>query len=107
MENPVIGFKDSKEWISDNDINPSSIVLCRYHNNVWNQLSTRKTDENADYLFYESNTPGIFPFAITAINEDVVTTTDHDNSEDVNMSSYKEIYSNEESEPNSVSVLVC
>lgn len=102
MENPVIGFKVSKEWISDNDIDPSSIVLCRYHDESWNQLSTRKTDENEGYFFYESDTPGFSPFAITAISEDIVTVKEQDNSEEVNMSLSGEMYSNEEGETNNI-----
>lgn len=67
MEDPVVGFKVSKEWLSDNDVEPDSIVLCRYHDGEWTSLATEAVDENENYFIYESETPGFSPFAISAV----------------------------------------
>ncbi|WP_129596569.1 PGF-pre-PGF domain-containing protein [Methanohalophilus profundi] len=58
MEDPVVGFGVSKEWISDNDVEPSSVVLCRYNDGEWTQLPTGVVEENENYFIYESETPG-------------------------------------------------
>lgn len=66
IENPVIGFKVQRSWIQDNQINADSIKLSRYSDDVWAALPTSKTDEDATYIYFESQTPGFSPFAITA-----------------------------------------
>ncbi|RNI12941.1 PGF-pre-PGF domain-containing protein [Methanohalophilus sp. RSK] len=76
MEDPVVGFRVSKEWISDNDVEPSSVVLCRYNDGEWTQLPTEVIDENENYFIYESETPGFSPFAISAIYEEEETSAD-------------------------------
>lgn len=63
--NPVISFRVSKTWMEENRIQTSTVKLNRYHLNAWNPLPTVKTGEDADYLFFESETPGFSPFAIT------------------------------------------
>ena len=65
IENPVVGFKVEKMWIENNNIEESSIKLNRYHGDTWTTLSTAKTDEDASYVYFESQTPGFSPFAIT------------------------------------------
>jgi PGF-pre-PGF domain-containing protein len=69
MDDPVVGFRVSKEWISDNDVEPSSVVLCRYHDGEWTSLTTEAIDENENYFIYESETPGFSPFAISAVGD--------------------------------------
>jgi PGF-pre-PGF domain-containing protein len=64
IANPVIGFRVDRNWIENNNINPDSIVLNRY-NGGWSKLSTRQTDSDANYLYFEATTPGFSPFAIT------------------------------------------
>ncbi len=66
IKNPVIGFRVSKEWIDNNDIDPATIALNRYNGDVWEILSTKQNDPEDDYLYFEANTPGFSPFAITA-----------------------------------------
>jgi PGF-pre-PGF domain-containing protein len=68
MDDPVVGFRVSKEWISDNDVEPSSVVLCRYHDGEWTHLPTEVIDESKNYFKYESETPGFSPFAISSIS---------------------------------------
>jgi len=69
MDDPVVGFRVSKEWLSDNVVEPDSIVLCRYNDGEWTQLPTEVIGEDKDYFTYESETPGFSPFAITAISQ--------------------------------------
>lgn len=65
IENPVINFRISKIWLEENRIQASTVKLNRYHLNAWNPLPTVKTGEDSDYIFFESETPGFSPFAIT------------------------------------------
>jgi len=66
IENPVVGFKVQRSWIQDNRIDANSIKLNRYSDDVWAALPTTKTDEDATYIYFESQTPGFSPFAVTA-----------------------------------------
>jgi PGF-pre-PGF domain-containing protein len=65
MENPVIGFKVETKWIESNDLEHGSITLNRYYNEEWIPLPTSKTNESASYIYFESQTSGFSPFAIT------------------------------------------
>jgi PGF-pre-PGF domain-containing protein len=64
IANPVIGFKVDRKWIEDNTIDPDSIVLNRYESG-WSRLSTRQTDSDANYLYFEASSPGFSTFVIT------------------------------------------
>ncbi|MGP8330355.1 MAG: PGF-pre-PGF domain-containing protein, partial [Methanosarcinaceae archaeon] len=66
IANPVIGFKVARSWIVANNIDVSKIRLNRYSDENWNPLATNLIKEDADYLHFESVTPGFSPFAITA-----------------------------------------
>lgn len=61
-----IGFKVQKSWAQNNNINISSMNLYNYNNSKWNLLDTHLTNEDMNYLYYESIVPGFSPFAITA-----------------------------------------
>jgi PGF-pre-PGF domain-containing protein len=65
IENCVVGFRVSKDWVEENNIDLDSIVLQRFANETWNSLSTTKTDEDDEYFYFEAETPGFSPFAIT------------------------------------------
>ncbi|MEM5867316.1 MAG: PGF-pre-PGF domain-containing protein [Candidatus Aenigmatarchaeota archaeon] len=68
QESDVVGinidFQVEKSWLNQNNVNPATISLYRYHNNSWEKLPTRKTDETANYFFYRSLSPGFSLFAI-------------------------------------------
>ncbi len=78
IANQVIGFKVAKSWITENDIDESTIKLNRYSSGVWGQLPTTKTDEDDSYIYLSSETPGFSPFAITGdeISSTAVADTD-------------------------------
>ncbi len=48
-----------------NQTDAASIKLNRYSEDVWTALPTTRTDEDTAYLYFESQTPGFSPFAIT------------------------------------------
>jgi PGF-pre-PGF domain-containing protein len=66
IENAVVGFKVSKGWIKENDINIKSIVLQHSNGNDWNSLPTKNINEDKRYIYCEAETPSFSPFAITA-----------------------------------------
>lgn len=65
IANPVIGFKVLRSWMANNDVEKTSIRLYRYSSEVWNELPTRIMNEDDRYVYYESETPGFSPFAIS------------------------------------------
>jgi PGF-pre-PGF domain-containing protein len=65
IKNAVVCFKVKKSWIQDKKIDQSSIILNRYSNKKWNQLTTSLLNEDYKYLYFTAQTPGFSPFAIT------------------------------------------
>ncbi len=65
IADPIIGFKVETTWISENNIDGSTIKLNRYNGGKWNPLITTQTSQDADYLYFESETTGFSPFAVT------------------------------------------
>ncbi|MGA9187702.1 MAG: PGF-pre-PGF domain-containing protein [Methanosarcina sp.] len=41
IENAAVGFRVSKEWITENNINTDTIVLQHFNENDWNSLPTK------------------------------------------------------------------
>ncbi|MGB9131115.1 MAG: PGF-pre-PGF domain-containing protein, partial [Methanosarcina sp.] len=64
IENAIVGFRVSKAELTENET-ADSVVLQRYADGKWNPLSTSKTEEDDQYIYYEASTPGFSPFAIT------------------------------------------
>jgi PGF-pre-PGF domain-containing protein len=60
----VIEFFIAKSWISDNNINVSTVALNRLSGN-WTKLPTFRTGEDASRLFFNATAPGFSYFAIT------------------------------------------
>ncbi|WP_370575830.1 PGF-pre-PGF domain-containing protein [Methanomethylovorans sp.] len=65
IADPRIGFKVEKLWMASNIVDKVSIRLYRYNANVWNELPTTITDEDDEYVYFESQAPGFSPFAIS------------------------------------------
>ncbi|ADI74134.1 peptidase S8 and S53 subtilisin kexin sedolisin [Methanohalobium evestigatum Z-7303] len=80
IKNASIDFDVEKSWIEENDINESTIKMCRYHDDKWNKLQTQKLTENETVIKYRANTPGFSPFAITGenINKQDINTNSED-----------------------------
>jgi PGF-pre-PGF domain-containing protein len=65
IKDPVIGFKVTRTWLHENNILQSTVRLNRHASGVWESLPTTKTSEDTTYVYFESQTPGFSPFAIT------------------------------------------
>jgi len=65
IENAEITFRVDKSWITDNDIDTSTIRLNRYHDGKWNPLPTQVTGEDDTYVHLTAQTLGFSIFAIT------------------------------------------
>jgi len=63
-DNILIEFKVSKEWIEENNIDPSTIRMTRYHNGQWQDLPGDLVDEDEDFLYFNTETPGFSIFSI-------------------------------------------
>ncbi len=66
IDNAVVGFKVSKEWINKNNINIDSFTLQHFSDKKWNSLPTTKINEDKEYTYFEAKCPSFSPFAITA-----------------------------------------
>ncbi|WP_445476345.1 PGF-pre-PGF domain-containing protein [Methanococcoides methylutens] len=74
IADPVIGFRVSKDWITENGIDENSIAIYRHSEGKWNALDTEKIGEDDSYIYFEAETPGFSPFAIAADVDDEVLT---------------------------------
>ncbi|SFM92837.1 PGF-pre-PGF domain-containing protein [Methanolobus profundi] len=72
IQDPIIGFRVSKEWIQNNNIDVDTIALNRYSDDTWGKLSTEQSGSDDEYIYFEASTPGFSPFAITADEPDVI-----------------------------------
>ena len=63
--NPTISFYVDKSWVNENKIDKSTITLNRYSGAKWDPLETDLIDEDQDFLFFKSKTPGFSQFAVT------------------------------------------
>ncbi|HIH87157.1 MAG TPA: PGF-pre-PGF domain-containing protein [Methanosarcinales archaeon] len=61
----TVVFTVEKSWITENNIDESSITLCRYSGDAWHELVTRKIAEDANSLQFEAETTGFSPFAVS------------------------------------------
>jgi len=82
VENATVGFKVSKDWIDENNINIDSLILQHFSDKKWNHLPTKKVDEDKEYIYFESSTPSFSPFAISA-EKNKVTIEEKDGEDDV------------------------
>jgi len=59
-----IKFQVTKSWLAANGIDASKIVLKRYVNNAWADLTTTLLSTDDKYAYYEAESPGFSYFAI-------------------------------------------
>lgn len=69
-----ISFKVEKSWFESNGLNPSTTVLKKLVNNVWQDLPTSKVSEDATYVYFDATSETLSKFAITAKKKGVVVT---------------------------------
>jgi PGF-pre-PGF domain-containing protein len=61
-----ITFKVQKQWLKDNNADPSSVKLYRYSGGSWNQLKTSRIGTDVNNYYFKAQTPGFSPFAIVS-----------------------------------------
>jgi PGF-pre-PGF domain-containing protein len=66
IENPKVSFKVEKSWVEEKKIDSDSIILNRYSDKKWEQLSTSSSGEDDKFLYFTAETQGFSSFAITA-----------------------------------------
>ena len=66
VEDAVIGFRISRNWMSNNGFEASDIALYRHSNGKWSKLPGFQTGEDGEFIYFEAKTPGFSPFAISA-----------------------------------------
>ena len=76
-------FKVEKTWITDNKIDKSTVKLIRYHDGVWQNLSTELNDENETYAYYTAVSPGFSTFAV--VGSKVVEKSESYGSDDISI----------------------
>ena len=64
LKNSYTGFKVDREWIKNNSVNESNITLLWY-DSKWEPLSTEKTGEDKEYVYFRAKTPAYSCFAIS------------------------------------------
>ncbi|MBC2697342.1 MAG: PGF-pre-PGF domain-containing protein [ANME-2 cluster archaeon] len=65
IASPTINFFVEKSWVTENNIDKSTIRLNRYNGGQWNRLDTEKMGEDEDNLYFDAQTPEFSSFAIT------------------------------------------
>ncbi|MCD4844159.1 MAG: PGF-pre-PGF domain-containing protein [Methanosarcinales archaeon] len=65
MDDPIIEFYVEKSWVTENDIDETTIVMNRYNSGSWEELTTTLTTKDDDKLYFTSNTAGFASFAVT------------------------------------------
>jgi len=65
IANPTVNFIVEKSWVTENNIDESTIRLNRYSDGTWNPLVTTEISSDSSYLYLEAKTLGFSPFVIT------------------------------------------
>jgi PGF-pre-PGF domain-containing protein len=72
-DNIRINFKVSWDWIRENNIDPATIRLTRYHDGVWQELPTGKISDDGQFIQFVAETLGFSIFSI--VGDEVVLAT--------------------------------
>jgi PGF-pre-PGF domain-containing protein len=65
IESATITFRVTKEWVTQNQIDVSTMSLERWQNNAWESLTTRAAGADSEHYSFEADTPGFSYFVIT------------------------------------------
>jgi hypothetical protein len=75
-----ITFSVEKSWLDTKNVNSDSVIVYRYHDDVWMPLDTIVLSSNSSHYIYKSFTPGYSYFSIglkkeeTGVENNAVTT---------------------------------
>jgi PGF-pre-PGF domain-containing protein len=64
IESMRFEFKVKWSWINENKLHKETILLMRYHDVEWQNLTTTYLSEDDTYVYYEAETPGLSTFAV-------------------------------------------
>jgi len=64
IESMRFEFKVEWSWINENKIHKETVLLMRYHDAEWQNLTTTYLSEDDNYIYYEAETPGLSTFAV-------------------------------------------
>ncbi|MBU4456908.1 MAG: PGF-pre-PGF domain-containing protein [Nanoarchaeota archaeon] len=62
----TIKFKVAKSWLAEKEYGNNDVLLYRHNGKEWSSLTTSMLSEDADYAYYQSLSPGLSIFAISA-----------------------------------------
>lgn len=71
IESGTVGFKVSKQWLAENNINLDTIVLQHYVDGEWVNCLTTKTGEEEENFCFEAEVSSFSPFAITGEKQSI------------------------------------
>ncbi|RXA20121.1 PGF-pre-PGF domain-containing protein [Methanosarcina sp. MSH10X1] len=71
LENAVINFRVSRDWITEQGVSENTVTLYRYSKDSWRPLPAALTGENENYFYFTAETPGFSPFAISSTEEKI------------------------------------
>jgi len=57
-------FEVKWSWINENNIDKKTMLLVRYHDTEWQNLTTTYLGKNDTYAYYKAETPGLSTFAV-------------------------------------------
>lgn len=85
IDNSIVGFRVSKSWVKENNIDVDSIALQHFVDDTWNSLSSTRVREGDEYFYFEAKTSGFSSFAITG--ETIESSTKINKADDVESNS--------------------
>ncbi len=65
LDTVTIKFKVEKTWLTNNNIDPADVVLNRFSTDQWTTLTTTKSSDDTDYVYYSADSPGLSVFVIS------------------------------------------
>lgn len=82
----TIEFKVEKSWLKSKGFESNGVVLERFADGEWQELSTRMFKEDDDFVYFRASTPGFSYFAVTGVKPLVAPGTVQDNISQNNVS---------------------
>ena len=61
-----IKFRVKNKWFKDNDLDKDTVALYRYHDKKWQKLDTENIGTDKKYSYFESYSPGLSIYAVSA-----------------------------------------
>ncbi|MGV8168567.1 MAG: PGF-pre-PGF domain-containing protein, partial [Candidatus Nanoarchaeia archaeon] len=69
IQNAEIKFKINKTWLQQKNLTTKEIIMYRYNQETWKELTTTYINSDSTYHYFNANTPGFSYFAISTKKE--------------------------------------